>query len=138
MSFELYLECLEGNPGSGISRAALRSLFPVTETDSEADFWTVSYGPSNQCDIALTAVATDPSFVESLCILRPCADARLWDALLAVLRLGPSVLFFPGEAPPLVASDASAALVPADMVEALGAPRVVRSGREIADIVRSA
>jgi hypothetical protein len=50
--------------------------------------------------------------------------------------LGPAVLYFPGDAPPLVASAAAGEQLPAGMVEALGWPRVVHSGQEIVEIIR--
>jgi hypothetical protein len=76
--------------------------------------------------------------VESLCVFRPCGDLRLWDALLAILRLGPLALYFPGDTPPLMASESAGEHLPADMVQAMGRPRVVRSGREIVEIIKHA
>jgi hypothetical protein len=110
----------------------------VVEAESEPDYWSVHYDDINTCRIAVTPLPSDPSLVESLCVHRPCGDPGLWDALLAVLRLGPVVLYFPGDAPPLVASEAIEEHLPADMVQAMGRPRVVQSGREIVEAIRDA
>ena len=61
---------------------------------------------------------------------------RLWDALYEVMKLGKVVLYFPGDAPPLIADESVARHLPADMVKALGQPRRVRSGAEIVDVIR--
>ncbi|HKT06732.1 MAG TPA: hypothetical protein VJR24_02460 [Gemmatimonadaceae bacterium] len=138
MGFEVFVQCLERDGPTGIPRSAVRSLFPVDERQSERDYWAVTYDDVNSCHIGVSPLASDPTLLESLCVYRPCGDPRLWEALLTVLRLGPAVLFFPGNAPPLVASPAVAEQVPADMVEGMGRPRVVSSGGEIVEIMKHA
>ena len=138
MSFAVFLQCFERGEPSGVPRAAIRPLFPVDEADSEPDDWAVRYDDLNSCRVGVTALASDPTLVESLCVYRPCGDPRLWEALLAILRLGPVALYFPGNAPPLVANEAAGDELPADMVRAMGRPRVVQSGQEIVEIIRHA
>jgi hypothetical protein len=138
VSFEVFLQCFERGAPSGVPRAAVRPLFPVVETESEPDHWAVRYDDVNSCHVSVTPLASDPALLQSLCVFRPCADPRLWDALFSVLRLGPAVLYFPGDDPPLVASEAAGEQLPSDMVEALGQPRVVRSGQEIVEVVQRA
>jgi hypothetical protein len=53
------------------------------------------------------------------------------------MKLGPVVLYFPGSTAPLVAQDAVRNELPVDMFEALGAARVVYSGTEIQEIIRT-
>jgi hypothetical protein len=110
----------------------------VVEEQSEPDYWRVRYDDLNSCDVSVTLLASDPTLLASLCVFRPCGDLRLWDALLAVMRLGPVVLYFPGDSPPLVASEAASEQLPADMVEAMGQPRVVRSAQEILEAIKHA
>ena len=128
MSFELFVQYFDRGEPAGVPRYAVRPLFPVVEAESEPDYWFVRYDDLNSCHIGVTPLGSDPTLVESLCVLRPCGDPRLWDTLLVILRLGPAVLYFPGDGPPLVASEQ----LPAGLVESLGQPRVVRFGQEIA------
>jgi hypothetical protein len=137
LSFEVFVQCFENGEPAGVPRSAIRPLFPVVEADSEPDYWSIRYDDSNACHVRVTPLASDRELVESLCVFRPCGDLRLWNALLAIMRLGPGVLYFPGDAPPLVTSEAAGDHLPADMVEALGRPRVVRSPEEIVEAIRS-
>ena len=61
---------------------------------------------------------------------RPCAHPKLWDALASLLRMGHIVIFWPG-GPPVVANDEIAAVLPNDVVDALGKPKSVQSGKEL-------
>jgi hypothetical protein len=138
LSFEVYVQGFKRGEPAGVPRSAVRALFPVVEAESEPGYWSIRYDHLNSCHVAVSALPADPALVQSLCVVRPCGDPRLWDALLALLRLGPLTLYSPGEGPPLVASEATGEQLPADMVEALGAPRVVRSGSEILAAIESA
>lgn len=137
LSFEVYLQCFDSGGPAGVPREAVRRLFPVVAAQSEPDYWHVRYDDLNSCSISIGALGTDPGVLESICVHRPCSDIRLWDALLEVMRLGHVALYFPGNSPPLVASEEAGAHLPRDMVEALGPPRTVRSGREINEIVEN-
>jgi hypothetical protein len=136
LSFEVFVQCFERGEPAGVPRAAVRPLFPVVEGESEPDYWAVRYDDLNSRHIGVRPLASEASLVESLCVHRPCGDARLWDTLLAVLRLGSLVLYYPGNAPPLVASESVWKHLPADMVEAMGPPRTVRSGQEIVEAIQ--
>jgi hypothetical protein len=138
LSFEVFVQCFEGGKPAGIPRADVRSLFPVEESRSEPDYWSVYYDDLNSCHISVSPLAADPQLLEALCVFRPCGDRRLWEALLAVLRLGSVALYFPGDAPPLVASEVAGEQLPVEMVEAMGQPRVVSSAEEIIEIIKSA
>ncbi len=93
MSFEVYLQCFEGGEPAGISRAAVRALFPVIVADSEPDYWIVRYDELNSCDIHVAPLASDGDLIESLCVNHPCGDPRLWDSLWKVMRMGPPLCF---------------------------------------------
>lgn len=138
MSFEVFVQCFEGGGPAGIPLAAVRTLFPIVEAESVAGEWAVRYDELNSCRISVTRLQSNPALMEALCVWRPCVDSRLWDALFEVLRLGPAALYFPGNAAPLVASEAAGEQLPADMVEALGRPRAVRSGQEIIEAIEQA
>jgi hypothetical protein len=135
MSFEVYLQCFGESERSGISRVAVRSLFPVIEEESEPDYWRVRYDVKNFCDIGVTAVASDRDMLKSLYVDRPCADVRLWEGLFSVLRMGSIVIFWPG-GPPAVADDAVAADLPKDMIDSIGQPKLIRSAEELLRLLR--
>jgi len=138
VSFEVFLQCFEGGAPAGVPRDAVRRLFPVVEAESEPNYWSVRYNDLNSCHLGVTALPGDDTVVEALGVFRPCSDPRLWEALMEVLRLGLVVLYFPGDAPPLVASESVGAQLPASTVRSLGRPRVVQSGREIVEVVERA
>jgi hypothetical protein len=139
MSFEIYLQCFERWKPAGVPLSSVRALFPVVEGESEPDYWKVWYEEFDWCNISVTLLSTDPALVEHLCAFRPCGDMRFWEAILAVMRLGPVVLYFPGNAPPLVASELAGQQLPRDMVEAMGhEPHIVQSAEEILEIIHNA
>jgi hypothetical protein len=138
MGFELYLRCYAGGQPFGLPRADVRALFPIEEKESKRDSWSIRYDGQNACRIGITAADSDGEEITSLCVDRPCSDLRLYEALLSILRMGSVVLYFPGEAPPLVASDSAVVDLPQDAIESLGRPKTVQSAEEILDIIRGA
>jgi hypothetical protein len=138
LGFEVFVKCFKDGEPAGVPRSGIRSLFPIVEAKSELDYWFVWYDDLNSCHVSVTPLVSDLALVESLSVVRPCGDLRLWEALLAVMRFGSVVPYFPGDAHPMVASEAAGAQLPTDLVEALGRPRVVRSGQEIVEAVRNA
>jgi hypothetical protein len=135
MGFEVYLQCFAGEP-PGISRAAIRGLFPIVEKTSEQDYWGVQYGSSDSCNIRVTASESDAELLTSFCIYRPCGDVRFWESVLAILRMGPVMLYWPGGGP-LVASTARSNEFPQEIAESLGQPLSVNSAHEIMDAIRA-
>jgi hypothetical protein len=83
----------------------------------------------------VTASDSDKELVTALCIHRPCGDARFWEAVLSILRMGSVILYFPGMETPLVASEWVASDLPNGMVESVGQPRCVGSAQEILDAI---
>ncbi len=134
MSFDIYLQCIAGEP-PGISRAAVRALFPVVEESSEPDYWSVRYDRANSCTIRVTPAKSNRDLITSLGVNRPCGDVRFWESVLAILRMGPVILYWPGGGP-LVGSDLVAAEFPPEIAESLGQPRCVGSAQEIMDAIR--
>jgi hypothetical protein len=135
MGFEVYARCFGKSERMGISRAAVRSLFPVIEEESERDHWRVRYDDHNSCDIGVTAVTTDKEMLKSLFVYRPCGDLRLWEALISLLRMGSVVIFWPG-GPPVVFDDVVASCLPKDMTDAIGPSRSVCSAEELLRLVQ--
>ncbi len=135
MSLDVYLQCFGGEP-AGISRAAVRALFPIVEQTSEPDYWSVLYDPANSCKINITPAASCDDLITSLSVNRPCGDLRFWESILAILRMGSVILYWAGGGP-LVGSDGVAAELPAEIVEALGQPLSVSTAQDIVDAIRA-
>ncbi len=130
MGFEVFVQCFGETQHSGISRDAVRSLFPIVEAESKPDLWRVRYDPENSCLLYVSSLGSTPQRLKSLCVERPCGDLRLWEALLAILRMGSIVIFWPG-GPPVVSDDAIAANLPADVTAAFGPAKSMRSAEEL-------
>jgi len=135
MSFEIFLKCCGETERLGLPRSALRSLFPVIEDESEADFWRVRYDSENQCAIGVSGVPSNGKMLNSLYVDRPCGDLRLWEGLLSILRMGSVVIFWPG-GPLVVADGAVVADLPRDIIESLGEPKVVNSAEALLRFVQ--
>ena len=136
MSFEIYLQCFGETEKIGLPRNMIRALFPVDEISSEPDYWKLRYDSREGCDIGVNPLETDADKLSDFCVHRPCRDLRLWDSLFSVLNMGSVVLFFPG-GPLLIAQKTSAASLPEEMIESLGAPVQVDSGEAIRRIVEA-
>ena len=136
MGFEVYLRCFGESERTGISLAAVRSLFPVIEDESELDYWRVRYDDKNSCHIGVTADTSNREMLKSLFVDRPCGDLRLWEALISVLRMGSVVIFWPG-GPPVVADDAVAADLPKDMIASIGQPEFVHTAGDLLRLLRA-
>jgi hypothetical protein len=130
MGFELYVQCFGETERIGIPRAAVRSLFPVIEEQSKPDYWRVEYDGRNSCDIGVTDIPGQPQRLKGFYIDRPCADRRLWDARMTVLRMGTVFIFWPG-GPPVVAESGNVPQLPKDITDSLGPGRSVRSADEL-------
>jgi hypothetical protein len=126
MGFEIFAQCIGNGERSRISRAIVRSLFPIIEKDSELDYWSIRYDDKNRCHIGVTPVGSDIQFLSGLYVDRPCVDLRLWEGLPSILRMGSVVIFWPGGLP-VVADQTVAADLPPDMIGSVGPPKVVSS-----------
>jgi hypothetical protein len=136
VSFEVFVQCFDSGEPAGLDRAEVRQLFPVAEDESEPNYWLVRYDALNSCHIRVGVLPSDPGRVDFLNVHRPCEAPALWAALLAVLRMGTVILYWPGLHPPLAATKCVAAHLPRDLLALLGRPEVVSSVEEIVEAVR--
>ncbi len=136
MGFEVFLDCFGETKALGISRALVRSFFPVVEGESEPDYWQVRYDKKNRCQIGVTPLASDREMLAGLFVNRPCADLKLWEGLVRILRMGCVVIFWPG-GPPVVAEGTSTSDLPQDMIDSIGEPRRVSSAAELLRLVQN-
>jgi hypothetical protein len=130
MGFEVYVQCFGESERTGISRTVVRSLFPIIAEESEPDYWRVRYDDKNSCHVGVVALPSDQNMLKSICVERPCADARLWEALISVLRMGSVVMFWPGS-PPVVSDDAVASNLPEGMTRVIGPARSICSADDL-------
>ena len=135
MGFEVYLQCFGETETTGISRTVVRSFFPITEVDSEPDYWRVRYDSKNSCEIGVTPLASGREMLTVLFVNLPCGDLKLWEGLLRVLRMGCVVMFWPG-GPPVLAEGTSTSDLPKDMIDSIGKPRYVSSAAELVRLVQ--
>jgi len=129
VSFEVFIQCFTKGERDGISAAEVQRAFGPQLQVAEGDWWKVFYDEQNRCDILVTFLPPDRKLVHSLLVQRPCGDHRLSEALIAVLKLGNVVLYFPAKKPPLIVAEASVSEhLPKAMVESMGA--VTRESHE--------
>jgi hypothetical protein len=86
--------------------------------------------------VGVGVLPSDPDRIAFLYVHRPGEAPALWAALLAVLRMGNVILYWPGRHPPLAATEAVASHLPPEMLESLGRPEVVSSVEEIVEAIR--
>ena len=130
MSFDIYIQGFHRGEFASVPRQRVRDAFGEYVTEVEPNYWQLRYNDTNTCKIDLMP-HSDPSMIHGFTVERPCGDQRLWDALAFILTLGDLVLYFPGGRAPLVGRSSVTEHLPPDMVEALGQPVVVTSGRGI-------
>ena len=118
-------------------REKVQEAFGKQLTELEEELWRWGNDEVNACDIYLTFDERDKSKISSFTVERLIKDARLYDALLKILKLGNVVLYFPGCAAPLVADLKAAEHMPPDMIEALGKPKRVTTGKQISEAIES-
>ena len=136
MSFEIYVQCFGETEKLGLSRDAVRDLFPVDEASSEPDYWKLRYDSREECDIGVNPFEANAAKLSGFNVHRPCRELRLWDSLFTVLNMGSVVIFFPG-GPLIVEQKTSAAGLPEEMIESLGTPVQVDFGEAIRRIVEA-
>jgi hypothetical protein len=130
VSFEVYVQFFERGEAAGVATADVLAAFPEAAPPDEFGFHRIAYGEQSWCELRLSTDAD--GHATAVTIDRPVAEPRLWDGVWRLLQLGNAVLYWPAADRPLVARAEVAAHLPRDMVEALGAPRIVADGGAIA------
>ena len=137
MSFEVFVNFYNNRQDGRVERDLLVRLFPVVEERSDTKLLEVKYDDTNWCDFYLQVVPEEDNFISSLMVDRPCADVRLWEGLFELMVSGQAIFYFPGGEFPLIANEGVKAHIPAEVIEGLGEPKVVRSAREILDVLEN-
>ena len=138
MGFEAFIQSFTNGELSGIPIQKVRDAFePFVKETGPAD-WRLQYGENDYSDVALSLVPTDHNLIFGFTVDRPCGNDRLWDALASILQLGNLVIYFPSTCPPLVANSTVAGHLPSSMIEAMGEPKCVGTGKEILKELKTA
>jgi hypothetical protein len=137
VSFDVFLSVFDHGDLSGIPLSTVRECFGRHVEVAEGAYWKLRYDAENSCNVDLSIDPADPNRVQGLAINRPCGDSRFWNAIFKLLQAGNIVVYFPGGAAPLVASEGVKAHMPPDMVESLGNPIIVDSGAAILARIRA-
>jgi hypothetical protein len=131
VSFEIFLGCYRDGNSAGLPLLKVKSLFPVVSEEPESTCWTVHFDALNQSDLYFTPHGLDEVEIEGLTISRPCADPRLWDAILSVMQMGNVIAYWPDCDQPAAATETVIDHLPAEMLDALGKPLVVHTAQEL-------
>ena len=139
MSFEVFVQCFTNGERDGVPDLEIQKAFGSHLSVQDEKWWRAYYDELNSSDILVQRLPADRRLVHFMSVQRPCGDPRLWDALVAILRLGHFVLYFPAKKPPLLIPDESVARhQPKDMVESMGKLVPVRSGQDICHEIQTA
>jgi hypothetical protein len=133
MSFEVYVQCFKDGESGVVPCQQVRDAFGSFLTETGPSRWQLYYGMGDCCDVRLTVDDKDKTLLHGFTVERPCSDERLWDALTSILTLGNLVLFIPADCPPFVGDNRVAQHLPPDMIEGMGQPKCVTTGKELLD-----
>jgi hypothetical protein len=134
VGFEVFVSWYENGEPAPIQFAAVHAAFGLAAAPPEPKGFHVRYGPANESYVYATPRADGT--LTDIMIERPCSAPALWDAIVAVMRLGNAFCCWPGD----VCAVASAGVVdqlPDDVAEGLGEPQLVADGAALAQLVRS-
>lgn len=137
MSFEVFVQCFSRGEFDGIPVANIHQAFGNKLAKEEGAWWNLCYDEQNQSKVHMQFLPRDRNLVHFFSVHRPCGDLRLWESLLAILKRGNSVLYFPAKKPPLlVAQDSVSEHLPKDMMAAMGPITRVGCAQDILDAIK--
>jgi hypothetical protein len=138
MSFDIHVNFHGGGEFVSLPVAILERIFgPYAEPENRRDpeWWNLTYSDRDHGVLQLHPDANNQ--IRSFGVNRPPGSPLFWEGILQVLREKPAVLYWPGDNPIVVASEAMIEELPKDMVEALGMPTVVSTIEEILEKIRT-
>jgi hypothetical protein len=139
MGFELHIFAFKDGGPAWLPIQRVREAFGahVSDTDSPQYAWQLCYDEPHQNGVMLMEHPTDAGLLQGFIVDRPGADPRMWDTLASILASGPFALIFASGHPPLISNLEVVPHLPPDMIQSMGQPKLVRSGQEIVDEIRS-
>jgi hypothetical protein len=134
MGFEVFVGWYENGQPARVHFSAVHAAFGGAAAHPEADGFCVRYGPADESYVYATR-GVDGA-VDHLMIARPCGADGLWDGIVAVMRLGNGLCYWPPGACAVASLD-TVPHVPEDMGKGLGMPQLVRDGAALAGAIES-
>jgi len=131
LSFEVYVQWFRDGESDGVPEKLVRESFGAALKVEDEHGWRLSYGRGKASDVYLSR--REDGAIDGLTVHRPVVAPGLWRALFDLLGIRRAVFFFP-DGGLFVRSRSAGAHLPAEMREALGKPKLVRSP---ADLVRA-
>jgi hypothetical protein len=124
MSFDIFLNVEDGEEVGRIPRALVEKAFApfIEEREDDYNHWTLA---GSNAEVWIKAEPEIGGFMVSR---PPGEDHPFWAALLELMRKTPTVLYWPAAGPKpycAVANESVTAKMPADMIEALGTPKLI-------------
>lgn len=137
MSFDLFVGCFEEGELARFPTQVVLDAFAPHTLAIEPDCLQLAFADST---VACTHLYLDTSaaLTSQLSVNRPVDDPALFEALLAILRSAHLAPYMAGDCPPLLGRAETARHLPADMIEALGEPVLLRKAGEILARIASA
>jgi len=128
MSFDLFVSRFRGGEPALFQLSVLVKTIAPFVVETAPQWFELRFAKNDVCTIFADTSAEE---IDGFNVNRPCADIRLYEALLTVLKVPGLVLVMPGECPPLIGDAETAGHLPPDIVEALGKPALLQSASEI-------
>jgi hypothetical protein len=135
MSFDLFFSRFRDGEPALFQLSVLVEVIAPFVVDTAPKWFELRFAEDDGCTIFVETTAEE---VDCFNVNRPCANARLYEALLTVLKIPGLVLIMPTECPPLIGHAETAGHVPPDIIEALGKPVLLQSASEILQRIRQA
>lgn len=130
MSFDIMLQRFENGQSAVFGRRVVDEIFDPFVVHRDPSFIRVKYPDRSGADIWIGEDETDIGGI----MFNHCGGEQFANAFFELLRRTGSVIYWPGGGC-VVADPAVAEELPARMVQALGEPKVVRSGRDIFECI---
>jgi hypothetical protein len=137
MGFEVHFFSFKNGEPVGFPIERIREAFSPYVTESKFYAWELVYGGELNGGVNIFPHPSDPTLLHGFVVDRPGVDPRMWETLADILAFGPFALIFSSKHPPMIGNADVARHLPPDMIESMGQPKLVSSGREISDNIRS-
>ncbi len=114
MSYDLHFIRFQKGMPSGCDSAGVKKAFGTAMRDADESGFTAFYDKKNQAQVVFMPDDEDEATISGFVVERPCADARLWASLFAILT-SDSFVMMTQEGTPVIAGSVSAKNIPKEM-----------------------
>lgn len=130
MSFDIMLQRFQDGRSATFARTIVDEIFDPFVVHRDPSFIRVKYPDRSGADIWIGEDEAETSAI----MFNHCGGEQFANAFFELLKRTGSVIYWPGGGC-VVVDPGVAKELPADMVKALGAPKVVHSGRDIFECI---